>query len=144
MVQHADIDHSGLTGVGGGEFPTGDSKVATAESTASGSFVDLATVGPSVTVTVGASGKVKVTVRGRSSGTTGDRYFGVVISGANTVAATTHMIHNPGNTNAINEHSSTTILTGLTPGATTFKLQYAVASGTGSFQNRELIVEPVL
>lgn len=53
--------HAGSSGV------LGAATVATAESTSSASFTDLATVGPSITVTVPASGKLLLTVACRAN-----------------------------------------------------------------------------
>jgi hypothetical protein len=130
---------------GSAEFSTGNAKVATAQTTTSTSFTDLATAGPSVTVTVGASGKVALHLACRMANSTGDTdcYAGVNVSGASTIAASTLLVANAAATK-IQQFGATTILTGLTPGSTTFKMQYAVAAGTGTFQVRELTVAPVL
>ena len=130
------------TGGAGAEFATGNTKIATAETTTSTSFADLATPGPSVTVTVGASGKVRLDVATRIKNTgANDGYVGVDISGASTVAASTILWH----TGTVEgRYGAHTIVTGLTPGSTTFKMQYAVSAGTGTFTVRELTVSPVL
>jgi hypothetical protein len=144
MVQHSDIDHTGLTGTGGAEFPTGNAKVATSQTTTSTSFVDLATVGPAVTVTVGASGEVELRLASRMANSTAnaDCYVGVAISGASTVAATSLLIGG-GAAGKLLRFGAATIITGLTPGATTFTMKYAVSAGTGTFETRELIVAAV-
>ena len=131
------------TGLKWGHPVASTAKVATSETTGSGSFADLATPGPSVTVTVPASGKVKVTVAARmqSTGAYQD-YIGVDISGANTVAAATILVDTPPSGQSV-EYSRTTVLTGLSTGSTTFKMQYATSAGTATFLNRELIVELV-
>lgn len=125
-----------------GDFVTGVDSVATSQTTTSTSFADLATVGPSVAVTVGATGKVKVTLSCRLKNTgANDCYVGIVVSGASTVAAATYMLQNG---TAESEFSRVHVFSGLSTGSTTFKMQYAVAAGTGTFAQRELIVEPVL
>ena len=133
-------------GGGGSSVPVATTaKVATAESTTSGSFADLATPGPSVTATVGASGKVKVTVSARVQHSVADteNYIGVNLSGANTVAASTIWLALPSIANKNLEFSRTTVLTGLAAGSTTFKMQYATAAATATFRVRELIIELV-
>lgn len=129
----------------GAEFATGNAKVATAQATSSTSFADLATAGPSVTVTVGASGKVELKVSSRMFNDTAnaDCYVGVDISGASTVAAGTLLVGG-GPVNKLLQFGTTSIVTGLTPGSTTFKMQYAVSAGAATFQVRELTVAPVL
>ena len=127
------------------EFVTGNTKVATAQTTTSTSFADLATAGPTVTVTVGASGKVALHLASRIANSSADTdcYVGVDISGASTVAATSLLIASAG-AGKILRFGCTTIITGLSAGSTTFKMQYAVAAGTGTFEARELTVAPVL
>lgn len=118
-------------------------KVATSQTTTSGTFADLATAGPSVTVTVPASGKVKVTVAARMQNSGANANFvGVDLSSGNTVAAATILTDVPPSGQSV-EYSRTTVLTGLTPGSTVFKMQYATGGGTATFLNRELIVEAV-
>jgi hypothetical protein len=131
----------------GAEFATAAAAVTTGQTTGSTSYADLTTVGPSVTVTIGASGKAKVSVRCRISNSGNGNYgaVGVVISGASTVAAATWLIQTQYGTGGVGtELGATRLLTGLTAGSTTFKVQYLVDAGTGTFTNREIIVEPVL
>jgi hypothetical protein len=127
----------------GAEFATQDTKIATAQNTSSGSFVDLSTAGPSVTLTVGASGKVKLTMACNVFNTSAtENYVGIVISGASTVAVATYM-NLPTAASGNHMSSRTVLLTGLSTGSTTFKMQYAVAAGTGTFSLRELLAEAV-
>lgn len=130
----------------GGEFPTGNAKVATTETTTSLTYADLTTVGPSVTVTVGASGKVMLHAKCRLKNNTANQYAGagIVVSGANTIAAFTLMIVQNDAASDFQEFGASTMLTGLAAGSTTFKMQYIVSGGTGEFNTRELTVAPVL
>ena len=147
MTDHSDIDHTGLTGVGGGaEFATATASVATGQTTTSTTYADLGTVGPSVTVTVGASGKVMLHMRCRLQNNTAGNFSaaGVVISGASTVAAQTIMLVDTANSAYLYEFGASKLISGLTPGSTTFKMQYLVEGGTGTFTNRELTIAPVL
>jgi hypothetical protein len=118
--------------------------VATSESTSSGSYTDLATAGPAVTVVVPASGKVRIAQTATCGATQG--IVGCALSGANTVAAqdaTGLAIHAIAGILAL-RHSAVTVMTGLTPGSTTFTLKYrAVGGGAVTFINREINVEPV-
>lgn len=130
---------------GGGEFPTGNAKVAASEDTTSTTYADLTTVGPSVTVTVGASGKVLLHAKSRIQNNTAGSYgaVGVVVSGANTIAAATILLSDNG-AGYLSEWGATTMLTGLAAGSTTFKLQYIAEGGSATFTTRELTVAPVL
>jgi hypothetical protein len=117
--------------------------VAASETTASTSFVQLATTTDAVTVTIGANGLALVTVSADVSNS-GANITNVdfAISGATTRAATdTTALKNP--TTTVVGQSRTTLITGLTPGSTTFGLRYRVAAGTGTFLNRSIIVVPL-
>lgn len=110
-----------------------------------GAFVDMTTVGPSVTLDVPASGRVLVTMGAYiGCGSVADLFLGVALSGANTVAAagTTAVGHRCYANNTFYTSQGTFLLTGLTPGSTTFKMQYQKTTGTGSFSQRMLVVTP--
>lgn len=122
--------------------------VATTESTTSGSFTDLATVGPSVTVEVGPSGKVFVDIHSymQCSLASGNSVqIGFVLSGANTLAAgAPHtVLYQTWITNAFATLGDGFVLTGLNPGSTTFKMQYLTSAGTGTFRERKISVIPL-
>lgn len=121
--------------------------IATSESTASTSYTDLATVGPSVTVTIGVNGLalLTITVQQSNSAGTAVTYTSYVASGANTIAAsdnTALVFVSPANNNAL-QASYTALLTGLTAGSTTFKMQYRCNGSIGSWLNRRLAVIPL-
>jgi hypothetical protein len=116
--------------------------VATSQTTTSTAYADLATVGPSVTVTIGANGLALVIVGADQLDGTGYCVTSFVASGANTIAASdARALINA--TNVEIAASKVILLTGLTPGATTFKLQYRVTAGTGTFLNRDIAVIPL-
>lgn len=122
--------------------------VATSQTTTSSSpGIDLATPGPSVTVTVGANGQVLLLMTSNYSNNTlgegGNFYY--IASGANTIAATAFM-----NTERQNGASRTqqiagiALVTGLSPGSTTFKLAYgANTGGTSTYAQRVLTAIPL-
>jgi len=117
--------------------------VDTDESTSSGSFGDLATAGPAVTLTVNT--KVRVTVScGAYSGATMAAAMCVAVSGANTIAAAFGKgveLWVTGSDNTI-AGTRVTVLEGLTPGSTTFTAKYArYPSGTANFRFRQILVE---
>lgn len=121
--------------------------IATGQTTTSGTYTDLATVGPTVTATIGTNGLALLIIGATQSNNTGGGFSrtSFVASGANTIAAsdTTALLNK---TSAGNEDlgaSRTHLLTGLTPGATTFTLKYQVSAGTGTFADRSLAVIPL-
>lgn len=123
--------------------------VTTNESTSSSSFTNLSTVGPEVTVTIGANGLALVSIYARLSSATVSNVpaMGFALSGANTVAASfDYSISHAAASGAAEARAGATfLLTGLTPGSTTFTAKYARESGTVSsvFNDRRLSVVPL-
>lgn len=124
--------------------PTG-ATVATSESTASTSYTDLATSGPAVTVTTGASALVMVGARSTNTTTSTENFMSYAVSGATTdAAADARALIWYATSSAPNLRAMAANLhTGLTPGSNTFTAKYKVGSGTGSWFNRHLIVIPL-
>ena len=117
--------------------------VATAESTSSGSYVDLATTTDEVTVNVGNSGMVLLIVTAELSGNVGLASY--AISGANTQAADDsrglYFFHL---SNEVMQGSYTELVTGLSAGATTFKMKYRrTVSGSATFAQRAISAIPL-
>lgn len=115
--------------------------VSTSEFTSSVSMTDLATVGPSVTIAVGQLGIAIVTISHEGDpGWPGCSQMHFALSGANTVAASTSASGTVyDNENSLTTIGSTSILTGLTPGSTTFTAKYASIFGsTQEFNTRTL------
>lgn len=105
------------------------------QSTTSSSITDLATPGPAVTVTVGPLGIAIVSLSfwGYVSGS-GIAYMTYVTTGANSVGANQSIKNN----STIQETwTIVDVLTGLTPGSTTFTAKYQVAGGgSGNYDYR--------
>ncbi|MDO8704882.1 MAG: hypothetical protein Q7J84_08050 [Sulfuricaulis sp.] len=118
---------------------SGTATVATSETTTSTSYTDLATGGPAVTLTVGSSGKVLVTVSAEmGSGTAINVYMDFGLTSGNTRSASdTTAVHNFEDSRRA---SSMTLLTGLAAGSTIFTAKYRVTAGTGTFLNRSISV----
>lgn len=117
--------------------------VATSETTTSTTYADLATSGPSVTVTVGASGMalVLISVQMSNSSASVGTFSGVLVDAttpADVDAATTNAA-----TSTIARATRPYLVTGLSAASHTFKLQYRVASGTGTFSSRRIVVIPL-
>ena len=123
-------------------------EVLTSQTTTSTTYTDLATVGPTVEVEVGANGMALVAIFGylQISVASGETVFiGVAVSGATTVAANDNRAirYQSWTTGAFGQHGATFLFTGLTPGLNTFTLKYRTTSGTGTFQNRRIAVVPL-
>jgi hypothetical protein len=120
--------------------------VTASETTTSTSPTDLATVTDTVTVTVGANGVVLLGLHSYMFNNTSGAFTQVTFeaSGANTIAASADKALRYKSANSSNDiQTGTTFrLTGLNPGATTFKMKYSVTAGTGTFANRHIWAEP--
>lgn len=118
--------------------------VATAQTTTSASYTDLATVGPSVTVNIGTSGMCLVILQAELwSEADGDvARMSFAASGANTVVAGDAQSR-CNNTAQLDQGASVFLLTGLNSGSTTFIAKYRRVTGTGHFQYRRISVIPV-
>jgi len=119
--------------------------VATQESTVSTTYTDLATTTDQVTVNIGASGLVQVFLFASMTNTANYSFVGFALSGANTDAAsdTYAMQLSPPASNTLDQRGTAFLRPGLSQGATTFKMKYRVAGGTGNFANRRIAVIPL-
>lgn len=111
--------------------PVGAS-VLTGELTASSTYTDLATVGPSVTVTVTATGLLLVGWAVQAGNPSS--FVSVALSGVNTADATDDYC-----LGAVALIGGTThLFTGLTAGDTTVTCKYRSGTGTVGFQRRHV------
>lgn len=124
--------------------------VATSETTTSTSFTTLTTTTDQVTVTIGANGVALVGICSTiaTSAASGQgALMGFAISGASTVAASVARAVGQINQQTVNcavAQSGVFLVTGLTPGSTTFKANYIVlGSATGTWLNRSIAVVPL-
>lgn len=119
--------------------------VATDQNTTSTSATDLATVGPSVTVTVPASGQVLIGAQATYANTNGTAALLLTFaaSGANTSSGTEIVRDRCVSVSQVIGLNGTLLVTGLTPGSTTFKLQYQTTAGTATIGNRKIWVLPL-
>jgi hypothetical protein len=118
-------------------------KVLVAETTTSTSFTDLTTVGPSVTVDTGPAALVAIHGSVENTGA-GSSRMAYDVSGASSIAAEDNRgIGVAGVAGVVAVMSSVAFHTDLTPGANTFTAKYRVASGTGTFQSRRIVVFPL-
>jgi len=124
----------------GGGSASDSAVVSSTQTSTTTSYADLATPGPSVTLTTGTKALVSISVFLYQSGA-GDVEASFEVSGATTVAATSSRAVAVGNApNTRIRAGSTFLITGLTAGSNTFKMKYFVSSGTGTFSNRSISV----
>jgi hypothetical protein len=126
-------------------FGQGYAEVLPEESTTSTSFTDLATPGPSKTVTVGPSGRAIVMGGAYMTSTVTNQ---TVVAGLKVDADPTFDLADLGNNTSgsiAGDHSAAKLIEGLSAGAHTFKLQYLQSLGgaTGRFAARWLLVLPL-
>ena len=114
------------------------------DTTTGTSFADIATVGPSVTVTTGT--QALVCMHSRMANSTGGSIcsVGFTVAGATTIAGADEW-RIAFESSAANDNiwtSGVFIRGALTPGSNTFKMVYKVNAGTGSFGDRKLTILP--
>jgi hypothetical protein len=120
--------------------------IATAETTTSASYTDLATVGPRITVTTGTIAFCWFAASHAHNANDNETACSVTVSGASTVAASNSWEHSVDGITAGNfvRGASFHIFTGLTPGSNTFTMKYRLGvSGTATFRDREMGVLPL-
>lgn len=121
--------------------------IATAESTSSLSFTDLATVGPQVTVNIGAAGRAKVTWGcSMQFNANNGGVMGIQVSGATTIAPDWRIFAFANSAGGAwnNGGSRVELYSGLNPGANTFTAKYTLGGGTPTsctFVDRTVMVE---
>lgn len=123
----------------------GSGTVATAQTSTSTTYTDLATVGPSFAATTGTQAFVTINCRLHNGTANLLTLAGFAVSGATTVAASdnTAIHQQDGSINNRVRAGVRTLVTGLTAGSNTFTMKYRVSGGTGTFGEREIIVEPL-
>jgi hypothetical protein len=124
----------------GGSITTATATVATSQTTSSTSYTDLATAGPSVTLTTGT--KVLVFTNTEVSTASGRYVFADFdISGATTRAAADATCVKAGeDTNAVQFRIGVANLMTVTAGSNTFTMKYRTNAGSSSFLNRTITV----
>lgn len=118
--------------------------VVTSETTTSTSYTDLATVGPTVTVTTGPLALVLWGAQMTNNTANASSRTSVEVSGASTSAAddVRGLAFDPVSAGGVFQASHAVFYDDLTPGSNTFTLKYRVGAGTGTFSRRRLIVLP--
>jgi hypothetical protein len=119
--------------------------VTTSETTASGSYTDLATVGPQVTVTTGTAALVAISSSIANNADSTASFVSYAVTGATTAAADDSWgleldgvaANNTNRFGVFHRH------VGLTAGSNTFTMKYKAGSNTSTFSNRRLLVIPL-
>lgn len=121
--------------------------VTTLETSASTTYVNLATLGPTLGTTTGTQAIVSIGSGLLNNTTNGFANASIAISGTTTVAAGTDQILNfrAAAANQQMQASAVYLKTGLSTGSNTFTQQYTAggSGGTASFFNRYLVVFPL-
>ena len=119
-----------------------NAREATSETTTATSYTDLATPGPSLSATTGTAALLIYGARVSNSAAGGICHVGVDISGATTSSATDtrSFAFESSAANDVMHGTWVELRTGLTGGVNTFKLEYRVTAGTGTFHYRSLSV----
>jgi hypothetical protein len=122
--------------------------VAASQVTSSLTYADLATVGPAVTLSVPASGRVLVSVTSGMTGSSGavSCFMSFAGTGANAITAVdANSVTLASGT--LQRASAASVLSGLTAGSTTFTGKYKREGGGGSatctFVNRSIMAIPL-
>lgn len=127
------------------ERSVGSQFVTTLETTTATAYGDLATVGPTVVVTTGTAALVSVGARLINNTAGQNMYASYEVSGATSAPANddnAFMFTCPV-ANYSQQGSYVVHHTGLTPGVNTFTMKYRVTGGTGTADNRRLVVLPL-
>ena len=121
-------------------IPVQKATITTSESTSSGPFADLATVGPSVNIWIGQSQQALIMASALITlpGAGGTGVVGVQIDGA--VPYTIAYLGAAASGVAGSQAGAFDIV--LTPGAHTLTLKYSATGGSVAFSNRSLMVWP--
>jgi len=119
--------------------------IATAQTAVSTSYVDLATPGPAVTVTTGASAIVAIGSQLDNNTANTQTFASYAVSGATavTVQHAWRILRDGAALSNPHRYSAMSMQAALNPGSNTFTMKYAVGGGTGTFANREIVVMPL-
>jgi hypothetical protein len=116
--------------------------VATSQTSASLSYTDLATTGPALTLVTGTQVLITCGSDMAANGTAAI-YMSPAVSGATTLAPVDATAVVAFSANVLNffQLSYQSLFTGLTAGTNTFTSKYKVTGNTGTWVNRNLVVE---
>lgn len=119
--------------------------VLTSQSTSSGSYTNLSTTGPAVTVTTGTAAIVFVSAS-LINNSDNSSYVGYQISGATSLSPDGDeraLRYGSATSNRESQFSYVYMHTTLTAGSNTFTCKYRTNGGTATFRNRTITVLPL-
>ena len=133
---------AGTSGTPGAGPKIGAAVVPAFESTASATYLDLATVGPVVTIDTATSALVTLSCGCNISVAGNTGVMGVAVSGATTIAASTNsgLACFDAEVNNTSDYSRQIVVTGLNVGLNIFTAKYATNSSTATFSKGVLSV----
>ena len=119
--------------------------VATSQTTTSTTYTDLATVGPTVTVSTGTTAIVWFNCQMENSSSDAETSVSVALTSGSTIAASDdwRLLQSGVAAGSTNRLGMVHRFTGLTVGSNAFTMKYRVSGGTGTFQRRSIIVLPL-
>lgn len=119
-------------------------EVSAAQSTSSGSYVNLSTTGPSVTTDTGSHAFVITSTRIENNTSDFQSHYSWAISGATTRAASDSTAVTTDGITGGNfcRLTAVDLLSDLTAGSNTFTAKYRVGGGTGTYADRRITVWP--
>ncbi len=119
--------------------------VLTSQSTATTTYTDLTTIGPSISLMTGTIAIVFFAASVANNTNNSASLCSVAVSGASTVAASDNwcLLFDGNAANQFSRAGTTHVFTGLTAGTNTFTMKYRAGSATATFQNREINVLPL-
>jgi hypothetical protein len=125
--------------------PSAASVATTQSSSTIGSYLDLTTPGPALTLTTGTIAIVMFSASMSNNSTNSATFTSVAVSGASSVAASDAwcLLFDGNAASNFSRGTGAHIFTGLTAGSNTFTMKYKVGSSTGNFSNREINVIPL-
>lgn len=119
--------------------------VNVSQTTSSTSYTNLSTSGPAVTVTTGTRALVIINCQ-LSNNSTNSSFASFAVTGASSISAVDDYAirHRDGTgSSGSAQMARAHMFTSLTAGSNTFTMKYRVIGGTGTFDNREIIVIPL-
>jgi hypothetical protein len=117
-------------------------EITTSESTGSGTYTDLATVGPTITVTTGTNVIIIYSAFVHRPGGGFSAFTSVEVSGATSIPSTVNDYRSTQYSSEGNEfgHQVMQVIkfTGLTPGSNTFTMKYRTDGAVFSWERRSM------
>lgn len=125
------------------EREVASASIGTSETTTATSYGNLATAGPTVTVTTGAQAIVGIAARMSNNQVAGTESMSFGVTGATTLTAADWdavKCQSAGSSGSQNRMGVVRYCSGLTAGSNTFTCKYKTSAGTATFNDRHIWV----